>query len=51
MGDIDFKVISAAGNSNEFPQKNQFWKEKSLEDVITLGPTAQATLVFFVNDH
>jgi hypothetical protein len=51
VGDIDFKVISAAGNSNELPQKNQFWKEKSLEDVITLGPTAQATLVFFVNDH
>jgi hypothetical protein len=25
--------------------KNRFWKEKSVEDVATLGPTAQATLV------
>ncbi len=39
MGDIDFKVISAAENSNEF-QKTKFWKEKSVEDVVTLGPTA-----------
>jgi hypothetical protein len=37
-------VISAAENSNKF-QKTRFWKEKSVEDVITLGPTAQATLV------
>jgi hypothetical protein len=37
-------VISAAENSNEF-QKTRFWKEKSVEDVVTLGPTAQATLV------
>jgi hypothetical protein len=45
MGDIDFKVISAAENSNKF-QKTRFWKEKSVEDVVTLGPTtAQATLV------
>ncbi len=44
MGDIDFLVISAAENSNKFP-KPRFWKEKSVEDVITLGPTAQATLV------
>jgi hypothetical protein len=44
MGDIDLKVISAAENSNKF-QKNRFWKEKSVEDVITLGPTALATLV------
>ncbi len=47
VGDIDLKVISAARNSNEFPKKNQFWKEKSVEDLITLGPTAQATLFFF----
>ncbi len=33
MGDIDFKVISAAENSNKF-QKTKFWNEKSLEDVI-----------------
>jgi hypothetical protein len=37
-------VISAAENLNKF-QKTRFWKEKSVEDVVTLGPTAQATLV------
>jgi hypothetical protein len=46
LGDIDFKVISAAENSNKF-QKSGFWKEKSIENVVTLGPTAQATLVYF----
>jgi hypothetical protein len=35
-------VISAAENSNKFP-KFRFWKEKSVEDVVTLGPTAYAT--------
>jgi hypothetical protein len=45
VGDIDLKVISAAENSNKF-QKTSFWKEKSVEDVVTLGPTAQATLDF-----
>jgi hypothetical protein len=40
-------VISAAENSNKF-QKTKFWKETSVEDVVTLGPTAQATLVLFV---
>jgi hypothetical protein len=44
VGNIDFKVISAAENSNKF-QKIRFWKEKSVEDVVTLGSTAQATLV------
>jgi hypothetical protein len=44
VGDIDFKVISMAENSNGF-QKTRFWKEKSVEDVITLGPMAQATPV------
>ncbi len=39
MRDIDFKVISAAENSNKF-QKTMFWKEKSVEDVITLRPMA-----------
>ncbi len=34
-GHIDFKVISAAENSNKF-QKFRFWKEKSVENVITL---------------
>jgi hypothetical protein len=42
--DIDFKVISAAENSNKF-QKNMFWKERSVEDMVTLRPKAQATLV------
>jgi len=44
--DIDFYVISAAKNSNKL-QKTRFWKKKSVEDVVTLGPTAQATLVFW----
>jgi hypothetical protein len=44
MGDVGFKVISVAENSNKF-QKNRLWKEKSVEDVVTLGPMAQATLV------
>jgi hypothetical protein len=34
-GDIDFQVISATENSNKF-QKTSFWKEKSVENVITL---------------
>jgi len=37
-------MISATGNSNKF-QKTRFWKEKSVEDVVTLGAMAQATLV------
>jgi hypothetical protein len=45
VGDIDFKVISATENSNNFPKNTRFWKGKSIEDVVTLGPTAQATLV------
>jgi len=43
-GDIDFEVISAAEDSNKF-QKTRFWKEKSFEYVVTLGPMAQVTLV------
>jgi hypothetical protein len=35
VGDIDFKVIFAAENSNKF-QKTRFWKEKSVENVVTL---------------
>jgi hypothetical protein len=35
VGDIDFKVISAAKNSNKF-RKTRFWKEKSVENVVTL---------------
>jgi hypothetical protein len=45
MGDIDFEVISAAENSNKFQIKTRFGKEKSVADMITLGPMAQATLV------
>jgi hypothetical protein len=37
-------VISAAENSNKF-QKTTLWKDNSLEDVVTFGPTAQSTLV------
>jgi hypothetical protein len=45
VGDIGFQVISDAENSNKF-WKTRFWKERSVEDVVTLGPTtAQATLV------
>jgi len=47
VGDIDLKVIYAAENSNKF-QKTRFWKEKTVEDVVILGPTAQATLVYFM---
>jgi hypothetical protein len=36
VGEIDFQVISAAENSNKF-QKTRFWKEKSVENVITLA--------------
>jgi hypothetical protein len=35
VADIDFKVISAVENSNKFP-KTRFWKEKLVEDVVTL---------------
>ncbi len=37
-------MIFAAENSNKL-QKTRFWKEKSVEDVVTLGPRVQATLV------
>ncbi len=47
MGGIDLKVISATENSNKF-QITRFWKEKSVEDVVTLGPMAQATLVIII---
>jgi len=44
VGDIDFKVIFVAENSNKF-QRTRFWDEKSVEAVVTLGPMAHATLV------
>jgi hypothetical protein len=37
-------VTSAAENSNKI-QKPGFGKEKSVEDMVTLGPTAQVTLL------
>ncbi len=37
-------MISAAENSNNFMG---FWKEKSVEDVVTLGPTAPVTLITY----
>ncbi len=47
MGHIDFKVTSALTNSSKF-QKTRFWKEKSVEDVVTLGPMPHATLVYII---
>jgi hypothetical protein len=38
-------MIFATENSNKF-QKSRFWKEKSVENVVTLGPTPQITLVY-----
>jgi len=38
-------MIFATENSNK-SQKTRFWKEKSVEDVVTLGSTAQTTLVW-----
>jgi hypothetical protein len=32
-------VISALENPNKFP-KTRFWKEKSVEDMVILGPMA-----------
>jgi hypothetical protein len=46
VGDIDFEMISVIKNSNKF-QKTRFWTEKSVEDVVTLWPTVQITLVLF----
>ncbi len=50
VGDIDFEVflpLKIQINS----QKTRFWKEKSVEDVVTLGPTAQATLITIEKDN
>jgi hypothetical protein len=43
-------MIFATENSNKF-QKTRFWKDKSAEDVGTLGPMAQAPLVYRVIIH
>jgi len=37
-------VISAPENSNKF-KKTKFWSEKSIEDVVTLGPNSTGPLV------
>jgi hypothetical protein len=44
VGEFDLKLISVTENSNNF-QKTKFQKGKSVEDMVTLGPMAQATLV------
>jgi len=48
VGNIDFKMISTAENSNKFP-KTRFWKEKSVEGVVIVGPTVHVTQVIMVN--
>ncbi len=48
MGNIDLKMIFTAENLNKFP-KTKFWKEKSVEDVVIVGPMAHATQVIMVN--
>jgi hypothetical protein len=50
VGNIDLKMISIAENSNRFP-KCKFWKEKSVEDMATLGPTTHATKVNINKDE
>ncbi len=50
MGDVDSQVISATENSNTF-LKTRFWKEKSVEDMVILGSTAQATLAVSMIDN
>jgi hypothetical protein len=37
-------MISIVENSNKF-QNTRFWKEKSVEGMVTLGPMAHVTLV------
>jgi hypothetical protein len=46
VGNTDFEMIFAVENWNKF-QKTKFWKEILVEDVVTLGPTAHATLVSY----
>ncbi len=41
-----FKSHSIAENSNKF-QKAKFWKENSIDNVVTRGPIAHATLIVF----
>jgi hypothetical protein len=48
VGNIDSKVVSSIENSNKF-QKTNFWKEKSVEDMVTLGPTTQSHTSLILN--
>jgi hypothetical protein len=41
-------MIFAAENSNKFQTSKLFWKEKSVEDMISLMPMAQVTLVLAI---
>jgi hypothetical protein len=49
--DIDLKAISATENSNKFQKNPGFGRKKSVEEVATLGPTEQATLVFLKTQY
>jgi hypothetical protein len=42
-------MICVVENSNKF-QKTKFWKEKSVQDMITFGPIAKATLVLTMSN-
>jgi hypothetical protein len=42
----NFKWFCTAENSNKF-QNTKFWKENLVEDVVTFGPTVEATLVVY----
>jgi hypothetical protein len=46
VADIDLKMLFATEILNKF-QNTRFWKEKSVEDMVTLGPTTQARLVVY----
>ncbi len=51
VGDIDFKVISAAAETSNKFQKTRFWKEKSVENVVTLEgflPFNSSTISFHI---
>jgi hypothetical protein len=49
VGHIDFQVISATENSKKF-QKTRFWKEKSVENVVTFeGLPFNSSMISFHN--
>jgi hypothetical protein len=43
-------VISAAENSNKF-SRTRFWKEKSVEDEVTIGTRVQARVISIDAKH